>query len=70
MSTAQAAELVKLHEEWAGRFISPDRPGIDAPLLRKEVDIEADHGAVVEARMLLSALGVVEASLFLVPQNN
>ena len=61
MSTAQAAELVKPHEEWAGRFISPDRAGIDAPLLRKEVDIEADHGAVVEARMLLSALGVVEA---------
>lgn len=63
MNTADAAELVTTQEKWAARFISPDRAGIEAPRLRKEVDVEAGHGAVMTARMLLSALGVVEASI-------
>lgn len=63
MNTTHTSELVKKQPILAARFISPDRAGMEAPRLRKEADIEAGHGAVTEARMLVSALGVVEASI-------
>jgi alpha-L-rhamnosidase len=47
----------------AAQFIAPDRLDLQAPRLRTEVDIAVGHGAVADARLRLSALGVVEASI-------
>ena len=63
MNNAHASEIVRTQESMTGQFIAPDSAGMEALLLRKEIDIAAGHGAVVEARMLVSALGVVEASI-------
>lgn len=62
MTDAHRSDLTT-HGKFTGRFIAPDRADMDAPRLRTEVEIVAGHGAVVGARMLLSALGVVEASI-------
>ncbi|WP_133766747.1 family 78 glycoside hydrolase catalytic domain [Amnibacterium kyonggiense] len=44
-------------------MIAPSTALDSAPLLRKEFTLEPGHGAVVRARLALSALGIVEATI-------
>jgi alpha-L-rhamnosidase len=46
---------------WTASMIAPDDGCEGAPLLRREVSLEAGHGAVVRAILHASALGVFEA---------
>ena len=48
---------------WHARMIAPDTEFDGAPLLRREFRLEEGHGAVRAANLVLSALGVVEATL-------
>ncbi|BDZ65588.1 alpha-L-rhamnosidase [Agromyces mangrovi Wang et al. 2018] len=48
---------------WTARMIAPDDEFGGAPLLRREVTLDTGHGAVEEATLRYSALGVVEAWL-------
>jgi alpha-L-rhamnosidase len=52
---------------WQARFIAPDEALGAAPLLRRTFDLDQDPGQVAAADLVLSALGVVEASLEGVP---
>ncbi|MDQ0104307.1 alpha-L-rhamnosidase [Paenarthrobacter nicotinovorans] len=47
--------------DWHARFVSANADSDGAPLLRGEFDLDEGHGAVASAKLLLSALGVVEA---------
>lgn len=49
--------------DWTARFIAADDTTDGAPRLRTEFDLDTGHGPVENAVLLLSALGVVEASL-------
>ncbi|MCU1404603.1 MAG: alpha-L-rhamnosidase [Glaciihabitans sp.] len=51
----------------SARFITPVVEGDAAPLLRREFTLDAGHGEVAEATLLLSALGVCEAWINGVP---
>ncbi|MDQ0726723.1 alpha-L-rhamnosidase [Microbacterium sp. W4I20] len=42
-------------------FVAPDDADLTAPLLRKTISLDRDHGAIVRASMRVSALGVIEA---------
>ncbi len=48
---------------WQARMIAADDDFDGAPLLRREFGIDGGHGAVTNATLTLSALGVVEAWL-------
>ena len=48
---------------WHARFISPAAELDSAPLLRREFELEAGHGAVRSAELAVTALGVVEPRL-------
>ena len=48
---------------WSAVLISPDEDFDGAPLLRKELTLDADHGTVVRATLLATAHGVYEAFL-------
>ncbi|GAA2753973.1 alpha-L-rhamnosidase [Amnibacterium kyonggiense] len=50
-----------MHTE--AHMIAPSTALDSAPLLRKEFTLEPGHGAVVRARLALSALGIVEATI-------
>lgn len=43
-----------------GDFIAPDEDFGGAPRMRKEIDLDPNHGAVLRATMRVTALGVVE----------
>ncbi|MCM6763134.1 glycoside hydrolase family 78 protein [Rathayibacter sp. ZW T2_19] len=47
--------------DWTARFLAPDDELPGSPLLRRETPLETGHGAVTEAVLRLSALGIVEA---------
>jgi alpha-L-rhamnosidase len=47
---------------WVAAMISPERD-VPAPLLRRELTLDADHGPAVRARLHLSSLGIFEAWL-------
>ncbi|MGO4145702.1 family 78 glycoside hydrolase catalytic domain [Paenarthrobacter sp. YAF11_1] len=49
--------------DWTAKFIAADEDSNGAPLLRKEFTIDPDHGPILKASLVLSALGVVEASI-------
>ncbi len=46
---------------WTAAMVAADEDFAGAPLLRGEVTLEAGHGAVAAARLLVTAHGVVEA---------
>ena len=48
---------------WHARMIAADLDFDGAPLLRREFALSAEHGAVVSAKLTVTALGVVEAWL-------
>ncbi len=51
-----------MSQTWSARMIAPEVDH-DAPLLRTEFVLDADHGAVAAARWLVSAQGIFEAHL-------
>ena len=51
-----------MSQTWSARMITPEDDH-DAPLLRTEFVLDADHGAVAAARWLVSAQGIFEAHL-------
>ncbi len=52
------------------RFITPANEPDSAPLFRRDLPIDEGHGAVVSARLTLSALGIVEAWINGTPVSN
>ena len=48
---------------WVGRFIAADDRFAGAPLLRREIVPDREHGEITRATLRLSALGIVEAYL-------
>lgn len=46
---------------WQATFIATDEPKKAAPAFRREFELQGQHGAVVSATLLVSALGVCEA---------
>lgn len=48
---------------WHAQMIAADSDFDGAPLLRREFELEPDHGAVASAQLVVTALGVVEAWL-------
>ena len=49
--------------DWSARMITPPMELGTAPLFRKEVVLDAGHGAVVSAGLRISSLGIFEARL-------
>lgn len=48
---------------WQARFIATDGPESGAPAFRTRFELHTEHGAVISAILLISALGVCEASI-------
>lgn len=52
------------------KMIAPDQDFDGAPLLRREVEIDSQHGAPIAARLRASALGIVELQINGAPVGN